>query len=138
MASQVYGLFTIVFLLGCLWFLAYIMTKFIGNKSKSAMRSKYMVVVDTMTIGFDKTLYLVKIGGEYVLMYSSTKGFEYICTLDRNAINVDEKNFNSSESSSSGFSKYFDFFKPGAEPKSDEDNDVENNLEKLRKLFKKD
>ena len=56
MGSSIYGFITIVFILLCLWFLAFIMTKFIGNKSKSAMRSKYMRVVDTMTMGFDKTL----------------------------------------------------------------------------------
>ena len=57
MGSQIYGFITIVFILLCLWFLAFVMTKFIGNKTKSAMRSKYMRVVDTMAMGFDKTLY---------------------------------------------------------------------------------
>ena len=69
------------------------MTKFIGKKTKSAMRSKYMTVVDSMSMGFDKVLYLVKIGEQYILMCSSAKGFEYICTLN-SSLNID---VNSSE-----------------------------------------
>jgi len=73
LGSSIYGFFTIVFILLCLWFLAFIMTKFFGNKSKSAMKSKYMRVVDTMAMGFDKTLYLVKVGEQYIIMFHRKK-----------------------------------------------------------------
>lgn len=110
------------------------MTKFIGNKTKSAMRSKYMKVVDTMAMGFDKTLYLVKVGEQYILMNSSAKGFDFICSLngDFSRINSEEE----IEQPSKGFAKYFDFFKPSEDVKtSKEDNDIENNIEKLKRLF---
>ena len=107
MGSSIYGFITIVFILLCLWFLAFIMTKFIGNKSKSAMRSKYMRVVDTMAMGFDKTLYLVKIGEQYIVMCSSQKGFDYICSLN-NDFSVRETNVESEEvRTNKGFAKYF-------------------------------
>ena len=137
MASSIYGLFTIVFILGCLWFLTYIMTKFIGKKTKRAMKSKYMTVVDSMSMGIDKVLYLVKIGEQYILMCSSAKGFEYICTLN-SSLNIDVNSSEYKEQTSNGFSKYFDFFRPGTDDESPKaNNDVENNLEKLRKLFNK-
>lgn len=138
MGSSIYGFFTIVFILLCLWFLAFIMTKFIGNKSKSAMRSKYMRVVDTMAMGFDKTLYLVKIGEQYIIMCSSQKGFDYICSLN-NDFSIRESDDVADEvNSSKGFAKYFDFFKPVSEEKTkQEDNDIENNIERLKKLFNK-
>ena len=127
MGSSIYGFITIVFILLCLWFLAFIMTKFIGNKSKSAMRSKYMRVVDTMAIGFDKTLYLVKVGEQYILMHSSAKGFEYICSLNNNLLNVDSEDYQMSQESSKGFAKYLDFFKPSADIKeSKEDKKVDS------------
>ena len=114
------------------------MTKFIGNKSKSAMRSKYMRVVDTMAMGFDKTLYLVKIGEQYIVMCSSQKGFDYICSLN-NDFSIRETNVETEENNAAkGFSKYFDFFKPVSEEKTkQEDNDIENNIERLKKLFNK-
>lgn len=136
MGSQVYGFFTIIFILLCLWFLAYIMTKFMGKKTKSAMKSKYMQVIDTMSIGFDRTLYLVKVGEQYVLMYSSTKGFEYICNLNSNALSFSGESFEADEQPNGGFAKYFDFFRPGTESRiSKEDNEVENNVERLKRLF---
>ena len=138
MGSSIYGFITIVFILLCLWFLAFIMTKFIGNKSKSAMRSKYMRVVDTMAMGFDKTLYLVKIGEQYIVMCSSQKGFDYICSLN-NDFSVRETNVESEEvRTNKGFAKYFDFFKPVSEERTkQEDNDIENNIERLKRLFNK-
>lgn len=137
MGSQIYGFITIVFILLCLWFLAFIMTKFIGNKTKSAMRSKYMRVVDTMAMGFDKTLYLVKVGEQYVLMNSSAKGFEFICNLNGDFSRVDSDEEYSAQNEK-GFSKYFDFFKPSPDVKvSKEDNEIENNIEKLKRIFNK-
>lgn len=111
------------------------MTKFIGNKTKNAMQSKYMKVVDTMAMGFDKTLYLVKVGEQYILMNSSAKGFEYICTLNGDFSRVQE---NDIEQANKGFSKYFDFFKPSTDMKTtSEDNDIENNIERLKRMFNK-
>ena len=138
MGSQIYGFITIVFILLCLWFLAFIMTKFIGNKSKSSMKSKYMRVVDTMAMGFDKTLYLVKVGEQYIIMCSSQKGFDYICSLNNNFSIKESNDRLDEEISAKGFSKYFDFFKPVAEEKNEKnDNDIENNIERLKKLFNK-
>lgn len=126
---------TIIFILLCLWFLAFIMTKFVGNKTKSAMKSKYMRVVDTMALGFDKTLYLVKVGEQYILMNSSAKGFEFICNLNNSFLNIDSENLDNEQQVSKGFSKYFDFFKPSESKVEKEDNEIENNIEKLKKMF---
>lgn len=137
MGSQIYGFITIVFILLCLWFLAFVMTKFIGNKTKSAMRSKYMRVVDTMAMGFDKTLYLVKVGEQYVLMNSSAKGFEFICILNGDFSKIDSE-VEIDQENNKGFSKYFDFFKPSNDVKSTkENNDIEDNIEKLKRMFNK-
>lgn len=137
MGSQIYGFITIIFILLCLWFLAFIMTKFIGKRTQSAMRSRYMRVIDTMAMGFDKTLYLVKVGEQYILMNSSAKGFEFICTVNGNFSGI-----NSEEDTSlqlgKGFSKYLDFFKPSTDTKSSsENNDIENNIERLKRMFNK-
>ena len=99
------------------------------------MKSKYMTVVDSLSMGFDRTIYLVKVGEQYVLMYSSTKGFEFICNIDSNMVNENIDN-NNSTSNENGFSKYFDFFKPGKlDEAPKENNSVNKNVEKLRDLF---
>lgn len=134
MASQIFSFMTILFVLGCVFFLAYVMTKFVGKKSMNVMKSRYMKVIDSLSMGFDRTIYLVKVGQQYVLMYSSTKGFEFICNIDSNMVNenVESENLTSGNS----FSKYFEFFKPSkTEEYTKENNSVNKNVEKLRDLF---
>ena len=128
------SILTIILILGCVCFLAYVMTKFVGKKSMNVMKSKYMRVVDSLSMGFDRTIYLVKVGQQYVLMFSSTKGFEFICNIDSNMVN--ENNIVDVNENQNNFSKYFDFFKPGKlEDAPKENNSVNKNVEKLRDLF---
>lgn len=137
MAQQIIGFLTILFVLVCVCFLAYVVTKFVGKRTMGGMKSKYMKVIDTLAMGFDRTIYLVRVGKQYVLMYSSTKGFEFICNVDPSMI--DENSFESANNVSNGssFSKYFEFFKPSKEGNvtTKEDNKVNKNIEKLRDLF---
>ena len=134
MGETIISLLTIVFTLVCVGFLAYVMTKFVGKKSMGVVKSKYMKIIDTLSMGFDRTIYLVKVGEQYVLMYSSTKGFEFICNIDKDKIN--ENNINSNYSENKSFSKYFDFFKPTSkEVSTEEDNNVKINIERLRNTF---
>jgi len=134
LAQQVFGFVTILFILACVCFLAYVMTKFVGKKSMNIMKSKYMKVIDSLSMGFDRTIYLVKVGQQYVLMYSSTKGFEFICNIDSNMVN--ENMATETNSNENSFSKYFDFFKPGKiDEYPKENNSVNKNVEKLRDLF---
>ena len=96
-----------------------------------------MKVVDTMSMGLDKTLYLVKVGEQYILMNASAKGFEFICNLNGDFSRVDSED-ESSLQTNKGFSKYFDFFKPSNDMKATkENNDIEDNIEKLKRMFNK-
>ena len=97
-----------------------------------------MRVVDTMAMGFDKTLYLVKVGEQYILMNSSAKGFEYICNVNGNFL-ISDADENNMQPIGKNFSKYFDFFKPSSidEKQEKEDNDIENNIERLKRMFNK-
>ena len=67
-------------------------------------------------------------------MYSSTKGFEFICNIDSNMVN--ENSFSEITNNENGFSKYFDFFKPGkTDDYKKEENSVNKNVDRLRDLF---
>ena len=136
MAQQIIGFITILFILVCVCFLAYVMTKFVGKRSMGVMKSKYMKVIDSLSMGFDRSIYLVRVGEQYVLMYSSTKGFEFICNIDSNMINENSEINQTVNSSKNNFSKYFDFFKPTKnDPYEKEENSVNKNIEKLRDMF---
>lgn len=132
-----FSILTILITLGCVIFLAYIMTKFVGKKSMNMMKSKYMMVIDSLSMGFDRTIYLVKVGEQYVLMYSSAKGFEFICNVEPNKINPDAVQDQQTQSKS--FGKYFDFFSKEQNKKVGyaSKNDIQSNIERMKSFYEK-
>ena len=132
-----FSILTIIITLGCVIFLAYVMTKFVGKKSMNMMKSKYMTVIDSLSMGFDRTIYLVKVGEQYVLMYSSTKGFEFICNVDSSKIDPSSVQENNTQNKS--FSRYFDFFSKEQNKKVGyaSKNDIQSNIERMRSFYDK-
>ena len=134
MGAQFVSLLTVLIALGSVCFLAFITTKFVGKKTGGMLKSKHMKVIDSLSMGFDKTLYLVHVGEQYVLMNSSVKGFDFICNIDPSMINASNTNFETDKKNS--FGKYFDFFKVNnEEQKVSEKNTMNDNLQKLRDAF---
>jgi flagellar protein FliO/FliZ len=66
----------------CLLFLAYITTKYVGQKSLNSMRSGHMQVIETLSLGFDKCIYLVKVEEKYILIASAGKSIEFLTEVD--------------------------------------------------------
>ncbi|HPC99742.1 MAG TPA: flagellar biosynthetic protein FliO [Acetivibrio sp.] len=64
-------LFIIVF--GSVLFVAYVTTRFVGSKTNKIMKGKYINIVETVNLGFDCKLHLVKVGSEFVLISTSGK-----------------------------------------------------------------
>lgn len=136
MGAQVVGLLTILIALGSVWFLAYITTKFFGKRSSQMMKSKYMKVIDSLSMGFDKSVYLIQVGEQYILMHSSTKGFEFICNVEPNLI---EPAISATPVSTEkgAFNKYLDFFKVNKkiDASAEKNNAIDGNIERLRDKF---
>lgn len=136
MGAQIVSLLTILIALGSVCFLAFITTKFVGKKSGGLVKSKHMKVIDSLSMGFDKTLYLIQIGKQYVLMCSSVKGFDFICNVDESMVDINSTNTESAKKGN--FGKYFDFFKVSENNSSNEERTINNNLQRLRDAFNKD
>lgn len=134
MGAQVISLLTILIATGSVVFLSYVMTKFIGKKSTGMIKSKYMKVIDSLSLGFDKNIYLIQVGEQYVLMNSSVKGFEFICNIERELIAPTVLNTPAPEKNNN-FSKYFDFFRTSNESTKTNENHVNENMQRLKDLF---
>jgi len=79
--------FLIVF--GIIVLLAYFTTKVIG-KRVSLNTGKYMRIVDTLFMGNDRTLVIVQVQDEFLLMSCSVKGIEIVKKLDDFSEGMDE------------------------------------------------
>lgn len=66
---------------GSVLFLTYVTTKYIANKSVKTMHGKYMNIIDTISLGMDKRLYLVKVDKQFFLIASSGKTIEFFTEI---------------------------------------------------------
>lgn len=82
-----------LFLIGfcSLLFLTYVTTRFIGGKQNRAMRGKNISIMETVALGTDKRLHLVKAGKQYVLIASTSKTVEFLTTVDLEETSPEEQ-----------------------------------------------
>lgn len=74
--------FVFVIVFGSILFLAYVTTKFIGNKSGIAAKGKHINIVETVSLGLDLKLHLVKIGDEFVVISASGKNVQMLTKVN--------------------------------------------------------
>ncbi len=140
----------ILFLLGfgSILFLSYVTTRYLAGKSVKAMKGKYLNIIETISLGADKRIHLVKTGDKYILVASTAKSIEFLTTLT-----IDDEEA-AAESVTQGGQNVFDFkalfekymnsyktrksiaFKPEPDPVSGppEADKFRFNLEKLKNI----
>jgi len=74
----------ILFLLGfgSILFLAYVTTRYLAGKTNRALKGKYIQIIETVNLGLDKRIHLVKAGSQYVLLAATSKRIEFLTTVD--------------------------------------------------------
>ena len=82
----------ILFLIGfcSLLFLTYITTKYIGGKQNKAMRGKNISIIETVSIGMDKRIHLIKAGNQHVLIASTSKTIEFLSIVNLDDIDSEQ------------------------------------------------
>jgi flagellar protein FliO/FliZ len=82
-------LFVIGFL--AILFLTYVTTRYIGQKQIRTMKSKNISILETVMLGVDKRLHLVKAGNSYVLIASTSKSIEFLTAVDMDKAEVNDE-----------------------------------------------
>jgi flagellar protein FliO/FliZ len=109
-------LFIIVF--GSILFLAYVTTKFVGDKTNKTMKGKYINIVESVNLGFDCKLHLVKVGSEFVLISTSGKTTRLLTRVQlEEYIDNESVISNNSFNFKNVFERYFQGFKDKQEKK---------------------
>lgn len=62
-------------------FLAYITTRFVAGKSNKALKGRYINIIETVSLGVDKKLHLVKVDNQFILIASSGKSIEFLTSV---------------------------------------------------------
>lgn len=66
---------------GAILFLTYVTTRYLAGKSNKAMKGKHLNIVETISLGADKRIHLVKAGEKHILVASTSKSIEYLTEL---------------------------------------------------------
>lgn len=64
-----------------LLFLTYVTTRYVGGKHNKAMKGRNISVLETVPLGMDKRLHLVKAGNTHVLIASTSKTVEFLTVV---------------------------------------------------------
>lgn len=108
-----FSVFYILFWTGIILFLVFVTTRFVGQKYAKNFRGKNITVIESVSIGIDKVLHLVKIGNQFFLISTSGKNINFLSQVDSSNISIlpEGEPMNQQVFDIGGFSKQLDIFK---------------------------
>lgn len=78
---QVFG---VMLAFGSILFLAVISTRLLAGKTKRAMKGQYINIIETVSLGLDKQIHLLKVDNQFVLISTAGKRVEFLTNIDMN------------------------------------------------------
>jgi len=121
--------------------LCYYTTRFIGRKMSGGMKNKNMKIIETLSLGPDRCLYLILVGNKHFLFFSSKKGLELVSEIDADILTEDTERPEESEKTGFNFKRIFETYSGLSDKKnnrSDGDVDVEESEEtKIQRSIKR-
>ena len=102
-----------IIVVGSILFLAYIAARYIAGKSGKAKKGRYIEIIETISLGADKKLHLVRVDKQFVLIASFGKNVEFLANIPlegyENIANVEEKS--EAFDFKSFFNKYLEIYR---------------------------
>ena len=82
LSGGVFEFFFILIVFVCILLLTYFVTKFAARRASGRLKSKYIEVVDTLSLGPDARLLILKVGDELFLASKSQKQLALLTKLE--------------------------------------------------------
>lgn len=137
-----------------LLFLTYVTTRYIAQKQSKSMKSRNISVVETVLLGADKRLHLVKAGKKYILVATTAKSVVFLSEVDMDDETEKEEITEKKEKLfdfKSLFEKYKGAYKNAIEKEKNNENiknisvpqdvayehNFKSNLDRLKRIVKK-
>jgi len=80
--KSVIQIFLLLFAFAFVLVLAYAASRYVGSKAMKTMKGKYINLIESINMGTDKRIHLLKVGEEYILIASSGKNIEFLTKVD--------------------------------------------------------
>jgi len=121
----IYILIVFIIVLG----ISYYFSRFIGKRVSG--KNKFMKIIETLTLGNDRHLHIIKVCNEYYLISSSQKG---ICLVDK----IEEEAFKEQIANDNIYGDFESYLDNAYDDGSifSSQNSIKKHIEKLNKLIK--
>lgn len=86
--STMYGILYFVFMSAVILGAAYFVTRFLASKGFKQVNNKNLKIVETINLGIDKSLLLVKVGEQYLLLGSMQKRITMLAEIEQGKLNI--------------------------------------------------
>ena len=140
-----FELLGLLFAFGAILLLCYYTTKFIGKKMTNGTRNKNMKIIETLSLGLDRCLYLILVGNKYFLFLSSKKGLELVSEINTEINTGDLVEQDETTANVFDFKRIFDTYSglsdknnkysdEGAEEKEPEETGILGSIKRLKRI----
>lgn len=141
----------IILAFGAILFLVVVFTKYLGSKAKRTISGQFINIIESIPLGMDKQIHLLKVGDRFILIATAGKSVVYLTTVELDSSKVEETQAKSEGIFDfKGFlDKYLQNFKTKKAEKANDRNDsgefgndaggdvFKINLDKLRSITSK-
>jgi flagellar protein FliO/FliZ len=132
--STIYGSLYFLFMSAVILSAAYYATKYLARKGLSPTKNKNLKIVETIPLGIDKSLLLVKVGEQYLLLGNTQKGIAMLTAVDQRKLTLNNASEVYNNMDGENIESYLDKLQTGNE--SESMNSIKRNLDKLKSIVR--
>lgn len=132
--STIYGTLYFLFMSAVILGAAYYVTKYLARKGLSSANNKNLKIVETIPLGIEKSLLLVKVGEQYLLLGNTQKGLTMLTAVDKEKLTLSNASEVYNNMDGESIESYMDKLKTGNE--SEGMNSIKRNLDKLKSIVR--
>lgn len=131
--STIYGILYFIFMTAVILGAAYYVTRFIAKRGFGMSGNKNIKVVESINLGIDKSLLLVKVGEQYMLLGSTQRSLSLLAEIDKDKLALG----NSGEACSSLDDESVEAYLGGMNVREKASlSSVKQNLDKLKSIVR--
>ena len=134
----------VLFAFGAILLLCYYTTRIIAKKMSGGTKNKNMKIIETLSLGLDRCLYLILVGNKYFLFLASNKGLELVSEINTE-IQTEDSSEQDDTTNVFNFRKIFDTYSGlsdkkdndssgGVEAEKSKETGIQRNINRLKKI----
>jgi flagellar protein FliO/FliZ len=122
--STIYGILYFLFMTAVILIAAYYFTRYLSKKAFNNAANKNLRIVETVSLGIDKSLLLVKVGEQYFLLGSTQKGITLLSEMDPEKLTAENSAEFYNDIDAESFESYMNI------------SSIKDNLKKLKSIVR--